>query len=159
VPLQGIFDDLFIDGECISAADAILAIEPRMTEAGLGRWTARVPPGADVAECVGATANTEAEEIVLLAAVPPVVQAELAALADQLLSECHDGDEASDILRSSLGIAGVEGEDWELVRTGSIYGPSDRIEEIRDHVESGCAIYAGSGWSANGLLRFFVGAR
>jgi hypothetical protein len=156
--LQVILDDLFVDGGCITASQAAEAMKPRMAAAGFGQWTFRTT-GGENAECVGAAVDMDANQVVFIAAIPAAIQAQLSLVADQLLEQCQTADEASEMIRSALREAGVEGVDWELVRTGSIYGPSDLIEEIRRHVSSGCATFGGSGWTAAGVRRFYVSAR
>jgi hypothetical protein len=64
-------------------------------------------------------------------------------------------DEAHARLADALVAAGEQL--FEIRTGGPVGGPSAQVDEIFAHVDAGCAIYGGMGWTAEGLPIFYVG--
>jgi hypothetical protein len=149
--------EVLAEEECLPPDRAEAAIRASLVELGLTGWDVTPAPGARDASCVSAWIDTVGQEIHLSMALHPDVKTGLEDVADQLLRECRTKDEAADLVRSVLIGAGEDG--WELRTDGGIAGPSDRKEEIRQHVADGCWIYAGTGWTADGTRLYWIGGR
>jgi hypothetical protein len=150
--------DIFSEDTCVGADAAAVQIRAKLDALGHSDWTLTRGPGASGATCVGATIFADTEEVVLMMALGPELEDGLDAAAEQLLNECHTKDEAVAIVRAVLESAGTTG--WEIRTDGSTsYGPSDRIEEVERHIAEGCAIYAGTGWTAEGARLYWIGGK
>lgn len=150
--------EIFPGDLCVSADKAAAQVRATLDGTGHSDWALTRGPGATGETCVGATIFADTEEVVLMMAIGPGLEESLAAAAEQLLDECHTKDEAVAIVRAVLDGAGTTG--WEVRTDGSTsYGPDERIDEIERHVAEGCAIYAGTGWTGEGLRLYWIGGK
>ena len=149
---------LFGEDRCVAADAAASQVRAKLDALGRSDWAVIHGPGAQGATCVGAAIDAEARQVVLLMALEPQTREGLDAVAERLLQECRSKDEAVQMVKSALEGAGADA--WELRTDGSrSYGPSDRIDEINRHVEQGCWIYSGTGWTADGTRIYWVGGK
>jgi hypothetical protein len=155
--LESALAEVLAEEDCLPPDRAEAAIKASLVELGFKGWDVTPAPGARDANCVSAWIDTVGQEIHLSMALHPDLKLGLEGVADLLLRECLTKDEAADLVRSVLISAGEEG--WELRTDGGIAGPSDRKEEIRQHVADGCWIYAGTGWTADGTRLYWIGGR
>lgn len=150
--------EIFPVDRCVSADEAAAQVRATLDATGHRDWALTRGPGATGETCVGATIFADTEEVVLMMALGPELEESLAAAAEQLLYECHTKDEAVAIVRAVLETAGTTG--WEIRTDGSTsYGPDERIDEIERHVAEGCAIYAGTGWTGEGVRLYWIGGK
>jgi hypothetical protein len=155
--LQEAIAGIFGDDRCIGVADAERMIQSKLEELGFGKWTIHKGAGADNAACVAAGLDAEAQEVELVMALGPDVQAALQAAREELLSNCRAKDDAAQMVESVLLEEGLEG--WEVRTDGPIVGPADRIDEIERHVERGCWILSTTGWTAAGTPVVWLGGK
>jgi hypothetical protein len=149
---------VFGDDQCVGAETAAAEVRAMLDTLGRSEWTIVRGAGAEGATCVGASIDSEARQVVLLMALSPAVREGIDGVAEQLLQECRSRDEAVQLVESVAGVSGDEA--WEVRTDGSqSYGPAGRIDEINRHVEQGCWIYAGTGWTAEGLRVYWVGGK
>ncbi len=149
---------LFGEDRCVGADAAASQVRANLDALGRSDWAVIRGPGAQGATCVGATIDAEAREVVLLMALEPQIREGLNGVAERLLEECRSKEDAAQMVKSVLEAAGAEG--WELRTDGSIsYGPSDRMDEIMRHVDQGCWIYSGTGWTGEGTRLYWVGGK
>lgn len=153
--LENRVTSLFSEDGCVAPQVAEEQINAILADLGYSEWSVEPGTGAASTECVAATLDGETRTITLLMALPPEVNAGLAALREQLYRECRTKEEATALVEAVLVQAGMEG--WEIRTDGpGISGPSDRIEEIERHVENGCWVYSTTGWTADGTRLFWI---
>lgn len=146
---------LFSEDACMAPQVAEEQINAILADLGLADWSVEYGTGAADTECVGAGLDGETRRVTLVMALPPEVADGLAAVREQLYSECRTREEATALVEAVLVHAGMEG--WEVRTDGpGISGPSDRIEEIERHVENGCWVYTTTGWTGEGTRLFWI---
>jgi hypothetical protein len=62
--------------------------------------------------------------------------------------------EATDYLASVLRRLAETG--FEIRTDGPVAAPPDRFDDVMRHVEAGCFIYSGSGWTSRGTAIFYL---
>jgi hypothetical protein len=148
--------EILAEDRCLPAEEAETAIRSRLDALGHSSWTIGRGAGVKDGGCVTLSIEPVEHRIVLLMALDPKVRKGLEALADDLLRECKTKDEASELVRGVL--SGTEG--WELRTDGGLAGPNEvTVEEVRQHVDAGCWIYSGTGWTAEGVRIYRIGGK
>lgn len=149
---------LFSEGQCVDAETAATEVQAALSSLGHSDWKIVRGPGAEGATCVGASIDGQSHEVVLLMALSPNVRDGIDGVAEQLLTECRSKTEAVQLVSSAANLSGDA--TWEVRTDGSrSYGPAQSIDEIERHVEQGCWIYSGTGWTAEGRRIYWVGGK
>jgi len=142
---------------CHPAAEAEAAIRSHLEALRLEAWAVVRGPGIRDTGCVTLSVEPLDKRIVVLMAVDPVISRGIAALAKDLLQECRTKEEAIALMRAVLA---PEAGPWELRTDGGLAGPNEMtVEEVRRHVEAGCWIYSGTGWTADGTRIYALGGK
>ena len=144
---------VFAEDRCVSPHEAEQAIESLFTDLGYADWTVTYSTGAATTDCVGAGLDNESRTVILLMALSPQARQSLDAVSEQLYRECRTRDEAIALVDDALREARMEGY---RIESGSLSVPNDRAEAIQAHVDSGCWVYSGTGWTADGTRMFWV---
>lgn len=147
---------LFSEDACVGPQAAAEQISDILADLGYADWSVKFGTGAADAECVAAGLDGQTRTVILVMALPPDVRDGLAAVREQLYSECRTKDEATALIEAVLREAGME--DWRI-ETGSLSVPVDRAEEIESHVENGCWVYSTTGWTADGTRVVWIAGR
>lgn len=84
---------------------------------------------------------------------PKVVEA-MHGVADELMSRCLGEQEAKGLISSTLTALGLTG--WSISTDGPFAYPSDREQEVRQHVAAGCFVYTGSGHGPDGQPVYYI---
>lgn len=155
--VQAAIDGVFTTDPCVTASEAEEELDARLLGFGLDDWSIRRGPGVTTSGCVSTTVTTRDRQILLIMALRPEVKSALFEIANELLDDCLSEGEAMARVRNVLESLGEE--NWELRTDGPIGGPIERIDEIQRHVDAGCFIYSGTGWTQGGVRLFFVGGR
>lgn len=157
VPLPPGLEDrvwsLFSEDTCVAPQVAEEQINAILADLGHADWSVEHGTGAADTECVGAGLDGETRTVILVMALPPEVADGLAAVREQLYSECRTKEEATALVEAVLVQAGMDG--WRI-ETGPLSVPSDREKEIERHVENGCWVYSTTGWTADGTRLFWI---
>ncbi len=139
---------------CTTPADAVPAMRAALDEAGYAEWAVRPGDAVKPAACVTANVDGEKHEVVLIPALRPQVRKELDKLTLDLYVRCLDQATAIETVTSVLHEVGET--DFEIRTDGPVTAPIDRLEEVLAHVKSGCWIYAGTGWTPDGIRLYYV---
>lgn len=144
----------FDEDRCVTASEADDALGSGLAGAGLEHWTVTWAVGAKPDGCVGYSVAPAQESISLLPKISPEVHRALDALREDLLARCLTEEQATRRLESVLERLG---ETEFLVRTdGPVVAPSERMAEVRRHVEAGCFIYSTIGATGDGVRIYFL---
>lgn len=145
---------LFSEDACVAPQVAEEQINAILADLGHADWSVEYGTGAADTECVGAGLDGETRTVILVMALSPEVADGLAAVREQLYSECRTKEEATALVEAVLVQAGMER--WEIRSDAGIAAPNDRIEEIERHVENGCWVYSTTGWTGEGTRLFWI---
>jgi hypothetical protein len=154
--VERIVSVVFSRDVCTSAEIAEATLRATLTSVA-GEWAVIRSSGVKSDTCVAAGIDSVGHRIVLIAALNPATREALAAFGERLRRDCLTEDEATDALRRTLAELGEA--EWELRTEGAVSGPADQIDEVERHVEAGCWIYNGTGWTAEGTRLYFLGGR
>jgi hypothetical protein len=155
--LEAALDAMFPEDDCVSARDAGRRIGDVFGKMGLQDWTVTRGVGVTDEGCVGAAVYVSTHRVTLFQALHPDLRKGLEAAESRLLSDCLNGDEAEALIRSVVSQNSSDG--WEIRRGSGVAGPGDRIEEIKRHVDRGCWIYRGTGWTEEGARLYWISGR
>lgn len=155
--VQATLDRRIPADSCVAARELEPQLAADLASAGLTSWRIRRGTGVEDTTCVGAATDSEARTVTLLMAVPPDLREKLDAVAEALLAECKSKDQAAALVEAVLSRFELTG--WELRQGGRINYPSDRADEVRRHLEAGCWIYSGTGWTDGGVRLFWIGGK
>jgi hypothetical protein len=151
--LQNGVSGLFSEDACVGPQEADQAINVLLADLGYADWKVGYGTGARTSECVAAGLDGQTRTITLFMALTPEVNDGLAAVREELYSECLTRDEAVARVDQVLRAGGMEGY---RIESGSLSVPSDRVEEIERHVANGCWVYSTTGWTADGTRVFWI---
>lgn len=146
--------EIFSGPECLSAEEATEAVEDLLDRLGHDHWSVRWGPGIAPESCVTAALDSVQSEVRLGLGIAPRTQAVLERVREQLLETCVSREEAIELVRAALETAGVV--DPDVRAGGPVGGPVDRLQEIQEHVESGCYIYSTASLTAEGGRIYYV---
>jgi hypothetical protein len=152
--LQRVVDDLFAGGRCVTQREASTKIGQDLEALGYDEWVIESRPGAVQGACVAAGLVPDLKRVVLVPASGPTVSEALENIRSAMMSECFDEEEATDLIRSTL--SGLGQADVTILTDGPLAVPNGQEEAVRTHVASGCYVYSGMGWDANGQPMYFV---
>lgn len=155
--LERAVNETFPNASCVTAATAEHEIRRRAPDLALSDWEITLGPGVRNQDCVRGSVNVGSHRIILLLAQRPEVGAALSRVANTLLERCFDQGDATFLVASVLNTLGESG--WEIQNDGPVGGPLGRLDEVERHVEAGCYVYAGTGWTSEGLRLYFVSGR
>jgi hypothetical protein len=155
--VQTLLAGVFSPDRCVRTTEAEESIRKQLDQSNYSGWSVTRGTGIQPDSCVTASADALNGRILLILALHPDVREALTAAEEQLLAECLTKDEAADLIRSVLVDLGEV--NWELRTDGPIVAPNGRIEEVTRHVEAGCWIYAGTGWTEDGKRMYFIGGK
>lgn len=144
---------LFSEDACVGPEKAEQRINALLADLGYGGWKVGYAPGAQTSECVVAGLDGQTRTITLYMALTPEVNDGLAAVREQLYSECLTRGDAVARIDQVLRNGGVEGY---RIESGPLSAPSDRVDEIERHVANGCWVYSTTGWTADGTRVFWI---
>jgi len=147
----------FPEDSCVAATDGELAVSEILDRQEHADWRIALGTGATDEACVGALVDAGSRRVTLIMALSPALRERLEILAADLRSECHPRDEAARLVTTILDEMSPPG--WELRIGGRINAPSERMEEVLRHIDAGCWIYSGTGWSADGTRLFWIGGK
>lgn len=133
---------VFAQADCVPASAARPAIEARLADLGRSGWTIELRPGAASAACVAAVAFSDERTILLLPAAGEAVSRAMQVLANDLLSQCLDRQQATDYTRGVLDGLGLESTAIRIDPAAHT-APSGSIDEYERHVAAGCYVYSG----------------
>lgn len=149
--VEAILSDVF-DEACVTTLNA----ERRLSDLSQFDWSVVREIGVGTDNCVGYSALPSSRTVVLSFSLHPEVRATLEAVRHELLNVCLTKDAAVETLRAALdATAGVE-DAFEISTGGPIGGQPDELDEIRRHVEAGCYVYSGTGWTADGTRIYYL---
>lgn len=149
---NGVFG-LFSEEVCVGPREAEQQINALLADLGYADWEVDYGTGAETTECVAAGIDGQTRTITLFMALTPEVYDGLAAVREQLYSECLTRDEAVARVDQVLRDGGMEGY---RIESGPLSVPSDRVAEIERHVDDGCWVYSTTGWTADGARVFWI---
>ena len=142
---------------CTSPEVAVPEMQSALQTAGFGDWSVRAGNAVRTAHCVTASIHEDTREVVLIPALQPEVRAAMDALTEQLYRECMGREAAVELVTTTL--LGVGEVGYEIRTNGPVTAPVERRDEVFAHVEAGCWIYAGSGWTSEGTRLFYVSGK
>lgn len=152
--LQHALSEVFTGGQCTSGAEASEGVSKAFTTLGYDDWQVVTRSGADPTACVIPIIVASENTVSLLPVPGPRIGSAMEGVARELMSQCLDADEATALVTSVLASLGVES--YEVSTDGSAAYPSDQKADVAQHLSEGCAVYSGSGGSADGTLTFYV---
>ncbi|MGH7555584.1 MAG: hypothetical protein ACREMQ_21495 [Longimicrobiales bacterium] len=147
-------DRVFAGPACVTAGDAGDALVLSLQELGYADWTVDWGPGVRADGCVSSTIDTVGKRIIFIMALRPEVKLALTRVAEDLLDRCLGIGEATALITFVLTDLGET--NWELRTDGPIGGPLDRLDEVVGHVQAGCTVYSGTGWTEDGTRLYFI---
>lgn len=139
---------------CTPPDAAVPAMRAALEAAGYGDWTIRQGSAVHAAACVTATIRAEGREVVLIPALRPEVRRVMVSLTEDLYARCLDREAAIEVVTRTLH--GVGENDFEIRTNGPVSAPIDRRDEVFAHVAAGCWIFAGTGWTPEGMRLYYV---
>jgi hypothetical protein len=142
---------------CTTPADAVPAMHAALNEGGYTDWAVRSGNAVKPAACVTANVDGEKHEVVLIPALRPEVRKEMDKLTLDLYVRCLDQATAIETVTSVLHEVGET--HFEIRTDGPVTAPIDRLEEVLAHVKAGCWIYAGTGWTPDGMRLYYARGR
>lgn len=145
------------EDRCTSAALAERDLRERLIRLGYVDWSIHFEIGVQPDSCVAASIDTSRKRIRLGPALRPEVRRAMQEAADYLIENCLGRQEAVDYLTSML--IRLEEVNFEIRTDGPFGIPLDRVDEVLRHVEAGCWVYSGTGWTAQGRALFFLSGR
>ena len=152
--LQQAVNETFAGGRCTSGAEASEAVNKALAALGYDDWQVVTRPKAETAACVIAVIDASESTVVLIQVAGPEISSAMDGAASQLMSQCLDAAEATSLITSILTSLGVES--FQVSTDGPAAYPSDQKAEVAEHLSQGCAVYSGSGGSADGNLIFYI---
>lgn len=152
--LQAAVRSVFAERRCVGADEATGLIQGELSGLGLSEWTVAARPGASGTRCVIAALDSGHEQVVLLPVeAPPVVDA-MGAIADSLMTDCLNEDEARAFVGSVMDGLGVIG--WSIRTDGPVGFPIGEEDAVRSHLDAGCTVWSGSGHDEGGALVIYL---
>lgn len=152
--LQQALSQLFADGRCVSATQAVDGVRAKLDGLGYSDWTIASRPGAEGAQCVTAGYLVADKKVVLIPVNSPDVVSAMQGLSEQLMGQCLKKDQAVELTSSMLTSMGVS--DFSIVTDGPLAIPDGQEAAIQSHIASGCFVYSMSGWSADGKPMYYL---
>lgn len=145
---------IFAEGPCPSAAQASSAVERILTDLSYSDWSINLASGVATDDCVGAVLAADTREVILVPALSPAVRSALERVQENSYANCLTERQAADMLTASLAELGRT--DFDIKTTGRLVAPTDRYEEVENHVLSGCWVYSTSAVSEDGTRTFLL---
>lgn len=139
---------------CTTPTEASSTMRAALGAARYSDWTIRAGRDLVAGACVTATIDGSTREVVLIPALRPEVRSALQRVTEALYQQCLDRDAAVAYVTSRLRELGEQG--FEIRTDGPVTAPVDRRDEVFGHVEQGCWIYAGTGWTEEGKRLYYV---
>jgi hypothetical protein len=156
-PLQRAIDDLFGAGRCVTGDEATANINAELVALGYADWVVEPRPGAGPDDCVAAGFVASKRQVVLVPVSGPAVARGLEGIAETLMNECFDRDQAEEFITSTLTGLGVT--DFTITTEGPLDYPLGQQEEVSAHIAAGCYVYSGMGRDADGRPIYIIHGR
>jgi hypothetical protein len=142
---------------CTTAVEAEGALRQRLDLLGYTDWTVSAGSETQTGECVTATVDVPDKEVVLIPALRPEVRKAMQDVTDMLIDRCLAKEEAVGHVTAVLRALGET--DVQVRTDGPLTAPLKRVDEVARHVEAGCWVYSGTGWTAEGSRVYYVSGR
>lgn len=150
VALRQVFDET----RCVSVVEARTGLRALLDGAGLNQWSVHLDTQLSPDACVSGAIEATRREVVLVPALRPVTRAAMERETTYLIDHCLSKHAA--VLHIEGALMAVGEQDFEVRTDGPMTAPIDRIEDVRSHVQAGCWVYSGTGWTPDGVRLFFV---
>jgi hypothetical protein len=154
VELSKAVASIFSASECLGADVAQQELESLVYQLTLTDWRVTVAASVRPGDCVGASIQVEPRRILLLPAASPALRLAIDRLQDSLLATCFGEAGARTLVNQVLADAGLP--DWQIDANGPEGGPVDRFDQVMRHLDAGCFVYSGTGWTADGTRIIYL---
>jgi hypothetical protein len=155
--LQATVERLLDNRSCMPLAEAERVLPARLEDAGYGQWTIKRGAGVAADGCISVGFSLVDRKLVLIPVVRLEVRQAMDGARDELLRTCLGRDAAVAFLRSVLRDLGEP--DARIRTDGPIIIPVEGEEAARRHVASGCYVYSGVLWDAEGEPVYAIGGQ
>lgn len=145
---------LFPDDECVGQEEAVRRLRLGLDDLGLANWNIRHLESLTGARCTMFGASAETREVVLIGRSDPGVPDAMERVGDQLLAECLDRSQATELVTTALANLGIT--DVVVSVDGPRAAPIDKHEEYQQHVANGCFVYGSIGRDESGRLVVYL---
>jgi hypothetical protein len=139
---------------CLSPTAAIGTMRSALDTAGYRDWALHAGTDVKSTACVTATIDGSTRQVILVPALRPEVRTKLQSVTEALYRRCLTKEAAIAYVDSALNAVGET--DYEIRTDGPVTAPIDRKEEVFQHVDEGCWIYSGTGWTQEGRRLYYV---
>jgi hypothetical protein len=148
---------VFNEGRCTTAAQAQQELRLRLDSLGYADWSVWARSEVQPNACVTSSIDTSTRRIVLILALRPEVRDAMQKVTNDLIDRCLGKQDAIDDVTSVLSGLGETG--FEVRTDGPLTAPVDRVTEVKRHIDAGCWVYSGTGWTPEGRRLYFVSGR
>lgn len=148
---------VFAEDSCPSASQASRAVRRILTDLGYSDWSVNSVSGGTPDGCVGAAIAADTHQVILIPALSLAVRLALDQLRDTSYDNCLTERQVADMLTATLTESGQT--DFNIRTDGPLVAPTDRFEEVQNHVLSGCWVYSTTALSGDGNRIFFLVGR
>lgn len=146
--------EVFSSSECIRSDAALARISEQIDRLGFADWTVTIADGVRPGKCVGAGFVVRDHRILLMPAVSAALREAIDEMEESLLADCYDESGARQFVTGLL--ARADEEAWDISTDGPVGGPVDRFDEVMHHIDAGCYVYSGTGWTADGVRIIYL---
>ncbi|HSK47434.1 MAG TPA: hypothetical protein VLA05_05450 [Coriobacteriia bacterium] len=147
-------EEVYAGDKCLSFAEAEQRMQAALRQVGSSDWQVRSELDARRNSCTTFSIDRGSMLVRILPALHPDARETLDALREELYVECLSREAAITRLDERLRAAGQD--NFEIRTDGPVGAPRERFDEVMRHVERGCFIYSGPGWTADGQPLFFL---
>lgn len=152
--VQQVIADTLAGDHCTTPSAALTTMRSALDQHEFTEWALHAGADLSGSACVTATIDGQTRRVVLIPALRPEVRSALQRVTEDLYKECLSKDAAIARLSATLRDLGEQG--FEVRTDGPVTAPVERRNEVFSHVDQGCWIYSGTGWTADGLRLYYV---
>ena len=140
--------------QCLTPDAAIEDMAKALVGAGLSDWQVTARSDTRQAACVTSSVDGATKSVILIPALRPAVRTRMQQVMEALYDACLGRDAAVGYVTKALREVGETA--YEIRTEGPITAPIEREKEVFKHVDDGCWIYSGTGWTEDGLRLYYV---
>lgn len=148
---------VFDKARCTSALIAEQDLRSKLDQVGHSDWTITTNSEVAPTQCVNATIDATARRVVLMLALRPEVREALQGVTVEFIERCYDKEQAIEYLKAVL--VGLSQVGFDIKTDGPLTAPVDRVDEVLRHIDNGCWVYSGTGWTDEGRRIYYISGR
>lgn len=152
--LTAAVERLFAADECPTASQASVDVQGIFTDLGFADWSVESVRGVTSDSCVTAFIDADMHRVVLTQAMSESERSALLRVRNASYDSCLTERQLTDMLTAVLAEMGQT--TYSIETDGPLVAPTDRFQEVEDHLLSGCWVYSSTGLSRDGRRTFLI---